>query len=478
MTFKSSLFLAFRWLFPFCKDKNDKNSPNQARKSVFAAIFCVALSLIPLVVVLVVANGLISGMTGKIIELSSFHIQAVQYKAAANYQANIEGLAKLKENVEKIGGVTDCYIERSGVALAAGKKERGGVTVRGVENSFLRDNFEKPGGICNAGDTVDLKNAAGAGKKLQSAKAKPLFMVEEGEAFFADQNQAIVGNVLAQKIGVKVGDTLRLITIKTLPNGTSVPKIATFTVCGIVSCGYQELDALWVFVPLEKGFEFLSSNVSRIILGVKTADAFSPDLYRIADDIQRISGKNYGAYTWQELDYARFANFRTSKLMLMLVMCLIVLVACVNISSALIMLGIERRKEIAILKSLGARPKGIKRSFVFTGFFCGVGGVVLGLPLGVFCALFTNQIISAIEKLVNAWGYLVYIIKSFFDSSLIFVPVQLLDPAYYLETIPISFNIKELFGIAFLTILLSVLVSLLPAYKAAKEKPLDTLRKL
>ena len=164
--------------------------------------------------------------------------------------------------------------------------------------------------------------------------------------------------------------------------------------------------------------------------------------------------------------------------MLMLVMCLIVLVACVNISSALVMLSIERRKEIAILKSLGSSPKGIKRAFVFTGLFCGIAGVVLGLPLGVLCAFFSNQIIRIIEKLVNAWGYLVYIIKSLFDSSLIFVRVQLLDPAYYLETIPISFNISELLGIAFITILLSVLVSLLPAHKAAKEKPLETLRKL
>ncbi len=467
MTFKSSLFLAFRWLFPFSKDRNDKNSPNQARKSVFAAIFCVALSLIPLVVVLVVANGLIGGMTGKIIELSSFHIQTVQHKAAADYLANIESLKKLKENVEKIDGITGCYIERSGVALAAGKKERGGVTVRGVENAFLRDNFKNAPSL-----------SAGEKKKMLANQANPLFLVEEGEAVFTGENQAIVGSVLAQKIGINVGDTLRLITIKTLPTGATVPKIASFTVCGIASCGYQELDALWVFVPLEKGFEFLSSNVSRIVLGVKTADAFSADLYRIADDIQRVCGKNYGAYTWQELDYARFANFRTSKLMLMLVMCLIVLVACVNISSALVMLGIERRREIAILKSLGASPKGIKRAFVLTGLFCGAGGVIFGLPLGVFCALFTNQIISAIEKLVNAWGYLVYIIKSFFDSSLIFVPVHLLDPAYYLETIPISFNVRELFGIGLLTILLSVLVSLLPASKAAREKPLDTLRKL
>ena len=259
MTFKSSLFLAFRWLFPFCKDKNDKNSPNQARKSVFAAIFCVALSLIPLVVVLVVANGLINGMSAKIIELSSFHIQAVQYKASANYLKNIETLQTLKENIEKITGVTNCYIERNGVALAAGKKERGGVTVRGVENSFLKDNFLnnlESGESEESFAAEDFKKSKSPATqsieptKTATAKNNALFLVQEGRASFENSNEAIIGNVLAEKIGVKVGDTLRLITIKNLPNGTTVPKIAIFKVCGIVSCGYQELDALWVFVPL------------------------------------------------------------------------------------------------------------------------------------------------------------------------------------------------------------------------------------
>jgi lipoprotein-releasing system permease protein len=138
------------------------------------------------------------------------------------------------------------------------------------------------------------------------------------------------------------------------------------------------------------------------------------------------------------------------------------------------MLVMEKRKDIAILKSLGASNKGIGSVFVLTGGVAGLLGTLIGIPLGILCAVNINSIISFFEKIINTFTKLLYYIK---DGSE-YIPVSLLDPAYYLETIPISIPGKEILIILFGTIILSVLVSIIPASKAAKEKPISIIRKI
>ena len=118
----------------------------------------------------------------------------------------------------------------------------------------------------------------------------------------------------------------------------------------------------------------------------------------------------------------------------------------------------------------------------------GGAGVVLGMPLGILCAVNVNQILSGIEELLNIFVHFWYNLSNmFFDFLEIFlsrdfarsefVPVQLLDPAFYLEEIPVILPWIGIFAIAAGTLVLSVIVSALPSIKAGKEKPLDTLRK-
>ncbi len=123
-------------------------------------------------------------------------------------------------------------------------------------------------------------------------------------------------------------------------------------------------------------------------------------------------------------------------------MFLIVLVASVNISSALVMLVMERRKEIGILKSIGASPSGITFAFLLAGFLTGLGGVLCGIPLGILCALNVNSILYYFEKMINFFSYFSYTLN---NTGGQFIPVRLLDPAYYLETIPVELPLLELF---------------------------------
>ncbi len=153
---------------------------------------------------------------------------------------------------------------------------------------------------------------------------------------------------------------------------------------------------------------------------------------------------------------------------------MIVLVASVNISSALGMLALERRREIAILKSLGASPSGVSFAFLLTGFACGAAGLVIGIPAGLLVSVNVNAVIRAAEKAVNfALRGLYFLFK---NDIMEFSQISLLNEEYYLTEIPVNIPFGDLFLIGAATLLLSLFVSVFPAIKAGRNKPLDTLR--
>lgn len=417
-----------------------------ARKSLLGAVFCIALSLIPLTVVLVVTDGMIEGITNRIVGLSSFHMQAVQVRNYSNTDDNLLALETMAQKFLENPKVLNTYIERQGTVLAAGKTGRSGATVRAVEDKLFTEN---------------------------KAFAEYLDVVE-GSASFSSKKSCVIGKKIAELLGLSVGDTIRLISTKTMASGSVIPKFSNYTVEGIVSSGYQEIDALWVFIPLESGFEYLSSAASSIYVGIEVENPFDADFYSIAYNLDSTLTPGFSLYTWHDFNQSQYENFASTKLMLLFVMFLIVLVASVNISSALIMLVMEKRKDIAILKSLGASNGGIGLSFVLTGGAAGLLGTIIGIPLGLLCAVNINSIITLFENIINIFNKLIYFIADKGE----YIPISLLDPAYYLETIPVVISGKEIGIIIVGTILLSILVSIIPAKKAGKEKPLDIIRKI
>ncbi|MDR1748559.1 MAG: ABC transporter permease [Spirochaetaceae bacterium] len=424
-------------------------SPSNARKSLVSAVFGIGLSLIPLVVVLVVSEGMIQGISSRLIELSSYHIQAIDFSGsgASGRTGNgfsLDELYAFAAEIDTLPGVEQTWIERQGLALAAGKLGRSGATVRAVDPEL----FEK--------------NEALIG----------LFEVSDGALSLPEPNTALIGKKLAETIGVGVGETIRLITARER-NGNMTPNVSSFTVSGIISSGYQELDALWVYIPLDRGFSILAPASSRTFIGIRTDDPFGP-ITMLKPDIHAKLPSSFAVYTWFELNRGQYKSFETTKILLLFIMFLIVLVASVNISSALVMLVMERRKEIAILKSIGAPPSGITFVFLLAGFFTGLGGVLCGIPLGILCALNVNSILYYFEKMINFFSYFLYTLN---NTGGQFIPVRLLDPAYYLETIPVELPLLELFCICAGTLVLSVVVSIMPSIRAGREKPLNALRK-
>jgi len=269
------------------------------------------------------------------------------------------------------------------------------------------------------------------------------------------------------------------LTMRRTPGGNSVPRFTPFTVSGIVSSGYQELDALWVFIPFETGVDILPGESSSTFLSITTDAPFGP-IGAARDALLASLPDGFDAYTWKELNRSQFHSFTTTRTLLVFIMFLILFVAAVNISSALVMLVMERRREIAILKSVGADPSCITYAFLLSGFFTGFGGILIGMPIGLLLAVNINGVFSLLERVINA-------AVAVGQSLIVFVTgravadagtVHLLDPAYYLETIPVTVSLAQLFQVAAGALLLSVVVSIVPSVRAGREKPLDTLRKI
>ena len=445
MTFRSSLMFAKSLIFPKAEKKSS------ARRSLWGALLCIGVSIVPLVVVLSITNGMIQGMTDRIIGLSSNNIQAYVSPKLKDTQ-NPQSYREYSKQFKNVNGVLEVYPEIGVTALAAGKKMRTGAQIRALDKDIFTKNkaFTDLFTIIE-GDVLDFQNQ------------------EEGAGTYA-----VVGQKMAQMLDLHAGDTFRVITIKTT-DGKQSPKLTSFKVSAIVSSGYQELDALWVFIPLEAAYKFVSLGNASFTVMIETPESYSPDLVRIQRELKKEYGKYINFYRWNQVHAAEFENFSSTKVMLVFIMILIVLVASINISSAIIMLVMERRKEIAILKSIGATPSGITFAFIITGITCGLGGLALGLPFGLLAAVNANEIVQFIEKLVNVIAKAGYYLKGVPADEI--NAIRLMDPAYYLQTIPVNLPFSQVILISLSTVLLALLVSIIPSVKAGKEKPLDILRK-
>lgn len=430
MTLKSSLMFARSLIFP----KTEKKS--SARKSLFGAMICIGLSIVPLIVVISLTNGMIDGMTERLIGLSSGHLQVFVASQLDEVKTK-DSFFEYADGLYEVRGVNAVYPEVGVSALAVGESGRTGIQIRGLQDDIFSVN-----------------------KSFSN-----LFTVLEGS--LDDFSEGIfVGQKLSEDLGLHAGDTMRIISTKSnAGSGIITPKLSTFKIAAVISSGYQELDQFWVFIPVDKVYKSFSMENAEFTIMLQTDDAFSPELSRIQRNVKQYFGKYANVYRWNQVHVSEYENFSSTKVMLVFVMILIVLVASINISSAIVMLVMERQKEIAILKSLGATPKGITLSFLLAGTACGAGGLIFGVPVGILLTIFSNQLVKILENVIN-----------FFTGIFSASKIELLNPEYYLAEIPVEIPAIQIVLVIIGVIILSMLVSYIPSKKAGKEKPLEILR--
>ena len=415
--------------------------------NLLGAVLIVALSLIPLIVVLEVANGMIDGITRRFIEVGTYHLQFHMYGDMTG-QEESEVLGAMME----VDGINLAVPERQGLGLVYTPEARTGVQIRSViPDLYDRDSlFRKY--ITLISGTFDLTRS----------------------------DNVLLGKVVAETIGAEVGSQIKLLTGKRLGDDRILPKVTRFTVTGIFSSGYQDMDKTWIYIPLETGRRIIPGDNAYQFIGIKTADPYE-DLGSVIKSLRNSLPDGLGMYrinTWFELEENQYRSFQTTKYLLLFIMFLIVLVASVNVSTTLVMMVLEKTQDIAILKSMGAHPSVVSYSFLMSGFFIGAAGTAIGIVMGMLIAVNINELIRILEVLSNGVRFLVNQLIAPSSPFSLSQSVSLMDPAFYLEEIPIRIAFLELFLIAFLTILLSTVAAFFPSRRAGALKPLEIIRRI
>ncbi|MDR2901367.1 MAG: ABC transporter permease [Treponema sp.] len=416
----SVFFIAFRYLLGRAKEGG---------RYLRGAVAGIALSLIPIVVTLIVADGMIRGITDRFIELGTSHLQAYNFNDA-------EDLDSIIEKLPLVDGVTGHWKERQSLGILHGKDGKTGVNIRAVEPSFWEDEG-----------------------------SKQYLEVLDGSSILETDREILLGTALAQNLGIKVGDTVRLMTVRVTSTGNNIPRLTPLTVKGIVSSGYRELDASWCLMTYSMGTQILPADMSNNHLLIKIDDAYE-NADRISAALVSLFGPRHWVYTWKELQRSQYSSYESTRQILLFIMALIVMVAAVNVSSAASMLALERQKDIAVLKAFGTSPKSTSGIFLSASLLTGIFGSIFGITLGLIIGRFINQIIRGIEWFLG-------IVSSIFGGG----TVTILDPEYYLEEIPIIIDWKAIAAIFFFTVLCSVIASWIPSRRAGKISPTELLRK-
>jgi len=411
---------------------------------LLGSILAIGLSLIPLIVVLEVADGMIEGITRRYLEVGTYHLQI-----SLAGEADLGSYQTLREQILSKPGVKQAFIERQGMGMLYTQRGRSAVTVRAVPPSMYADDegFRK------------------------------FFTIVEGSFDLEQADDVLLGQEVAARIGAGVGERVKLLSLVSLSGSRSLPKVSSFTVQGIFSTGYQELDKLWTYIPLRSGVRVLPADRSAQFVGVKLDDPFDKINRQVASLRADLPGEVQIA-SWFQLERANYKSFQTTKALLLFIMALIVIVATINISSALIMIVLEKREEIGILKAMGARPRDISLAFLFTGLLAGIVGALLGLGLGLTVAVNINHVLRGIEGLVNQIVKVFMTMVAPFGGFEASTQVRVFNTEFYLEQIPIQIKGSELWVVACLTMLLSTVAAFLPARSAARIRPLDVLRKI
>jgi lipoprotein-releasing system permease protein len=418
------------------------------RGRLIGAIVGVALSMVPLVVVQQVAEGMIGGIAERFIETGSYHLQAV-----ARRTPDPESVSRAIDRIEGVAGVTRAAAERRGFGLLYSDRGRSGVSIRGVSQGWWRDD----------------------------PRVRDLMEVSAGGFDLSGEEQIVVGAEIASRLQIAPGDEVRMLTVRPVGEGRVLPRVSRFTVAGIVSSGYRDLDRLWVFVPLARAQRIIPDETATDLVGIKVDHPralpnplFNRGLAGVGQRDQRramldtteqvvsIFDAGWLVYDWYSAERGRYVSFLTSRNLLSVVMAMIVLVAVVNISSALVLLVVEKEQEIAILRATGVGSRDVAMTFVAAGFFIGVAGAILGAVVGLLAAVNINEILRAIETVL---------------SLVSGRAVDVFNPEFYLSTIPVEIQFLPAAGAVFLVLALSVLAAIIPARRAARIPPDRILRR-
>jgi lipoprotein-releasing system permease protein len=337
---------------------------------------------------------------------------------------------KLVELAQKTKGVVAASPSIYGQVMLTSGPRVSGVVVRGVDPDRVNR-------------VVDIERYMKEGSLQNLKQQQPLQI--QGRTILLPG--VIIGTRLANQLGVFLGSPIQVVSPLGSPTAIGViPKVRRFVVVGIFDSGMSEIDSTLVYMNLSDAQKFfeLGDAVTNIEIRVQ-------DVYRaqsVAQDIQRQLGFPYLTEDWSRLWPNLFSALRLEKTVYFLVLLLMVLIGAFNIISTLIMVVMEKRKDIAILQSMGASRDSIRRIFLIKGCVIGVVGTLLGVFLGL-----------AICMLIQKYRF-----------------IELPKDVFLISTVPVRIYLSNFLLVGFASLVVCLLASIYPARQAAKLDPVEIIR--
>ena len=379
----------------------------------------IGLGVATLIIVLSVMGGFRVELVGRILGLNG-HMSVLATDGA------LSDYATLSDEIRGVARVVAANPIVEGQVLASNEGQSGGALVRGVRPADL------------------------AARTLVADSVEPAGALEQ----FRGDDAVIIGNRLARQLGLLPGDQITLVS----PEGNTtlfgtVPRVRAYTVVGTFNVGMFEFDSTFIFMPLgaAQAYFNLPDAVSQIEVLLDDPDA----IRGVAFDLQGVVGARGRVFDWQQANASFVGALQVERNVMFLILTLIILVAAFNIISSLIMLVKDKTGDIGILRTMGGSRGMVMRVFFITGASIGVIGTIGGTLLGL---VFTANI-EAIQGWVEA----------------VFGPVFPAE-VYFLSRLPALVDATEVISVVAMALVLSLLATLYPSWRAARLDPVEALR--
>jgi lipoprotein-releasing system permease protein len=306
--------------------------------------------------------------------------------------------------------------------------------------------------VLDSGLGPAFANIKGIDPELESATTDLLDSLVEGSVDgLMDDTQGpgiILGRDLAQRLLVRVGDGVRLITPSPrslTPLGMGI-KTRSFRVVGIFEAGMYEYDNTWALISLEQAQDLFDMGETVSLVEMKVEDIFATQ--EVMEDVRDRLGEGYFVMDWREMNRVFFSALRLERLAMFVTISLIVMVAALNIVATLVLMVMEKNRDIGILLSMGATRKAILWVFMLQGLIIGLLGTGAGLVLGIGLS----------------WIFDTY--------QLISLPEQV----YYLSHVPFLVRPVDFIVVGLLAVAVSFVATIYPAWRASRLDPVEALR--
>jgi lipoprotein-releasing system permease protein len=429
------LFVAARYL---------RAKRRQAVISIITVISIIGVTagVASLVIALAVNNGFRQDLQERLLGSSSHvSLMRVQNDGIQNWR---ELMARLEKTPHVLAASPAVYEQ---VLISRGARAKGAI-LKGIIPDRERRVSEllQDVKVGSAQPIIDSQNQA-APPKPDSPEANNPSSLEGQQERIRTLPPILLGKDMADDLGATVGS----VVLVTSPQGELtpfgiVPKYVRFKVAGIIQSGFYDYDSAWGMISLADAQRLFGLGDLVSVIEFKVDDIYKAA--EIGKQLEQAAGKGFQATNWMEQNKALFRALRLERVVTFITIGLIVFVAALNILISLIMMVMEKTKDIAVLVSMGAKPKQVRRIFMFQGVLIGVVGTFFGLIIGYAASLLAGH----------------------------YKIISLSAEVYSIDYVPFAPRLIDGLLIACVAILVSFIATLYPAQAAAKVLPAEALR--